>query len=173
MSASPFVRQGDPFAGSQPSSSHKRKFTPEEDNFLAYLVRLHGPNNWRAVASQMRGRTVRQCRERWKYYLEPSINKGDWTEAEDQLLVVKYHEIGPKWAQIAAFFASRTDIDLKNRFQRIQRVMKKADHSPAQPPADPPTIFPLLLPDRGAMTILQPVSRSLAQDFDKSEGAKG
>jgi hypothetical protein len=172
MSFPPFV-PGDPFAGSPSSSSPKRKFTQEEDNFLAYLVRLHGSSNWRAVASQMRGRNVRQCRERWKYYLEPSINKGDWMEAEDELLVVKYHEIGPKWAQIAAFFASRTDIDLKNRFQRIQRVMKKVEHSPAQSPADPHRIFPLLMPDRAAMTILQPASRSLAQDFDKSEGTKG
>jgi hypothetical protein len=51
--------------------------------------------------------------------------------------------------------------------------MKKVEHSPAQAPADPHRIFPLLMPDRGAMTILQPVSRSLAQDFDKGDSAKG
>jgi hypothetical protein len=49
----------------------------------------------------MAGRTVRQCRERWKYYLEPSINKLEWTPQEDQLLMEKHHDLGPRWAQIA------------------------------------------------------------------------
>jgi hypothetical protein len=79
----------------------------------------------------MNGRSVRQCRERWKYFLEPSINRGDWTLDEDNLLLSKYDEIGPKWAQISAFFRSRTDIDLKNRFHRIQRgkqTQSKPEH---------------------------------------------
>jgi hypothetical protein len=108
-------------------SGSRQKFSVEEDNFLSYLVSLHGQSNWKQIASQMHNRTVRQCRERWKYYLEPSINRLEWTSEEDELLLAKHEELGPKWAQIGLFFHSRTDIDLKNRFHRIQRTTKRME----------------------------------------------
>jgi hypothetical protein len=110
----------------QKKSGTKQKFSAEEDQYLNYLVSRHGLSNWKQIASHMNGRTVRQCRERWKYYLEPSINKLDWTKQEDELLMEKYQAFGPRWAQIANFFGSRTDIDLKNRFHRIERTHKKS-----------------------------------------------
>jgi hypothetical protein len=58
--------------------------------------------------------------------LEPSLNKLEWTPEEDQLLVAKHHEFGPKWSQLTGFFQSRTDKDLKNRFNKIQRTAVKA-----------------------------------------------
>jgi hypothetical protein len=106
------------------SSSGKKKFTEQEDNYLTHLVGVHGTHNWKAIAWHMNGRTVRQCRERFKYYLEPGIKRPVWTDDEDRLLMDRYATIGPKWAQIAAFFNGRTDIDLKNRYQRLQRAMK-------------------------------------------------
>jgi hypothetical protein len=125
-------------------SPRKLKFTQEEDDLLSFLVHVQGSHDWKTIAAQMRGRTVRQCRERWKYYLDPSLNKGNWTDAEDQLLFAKHQEIGPRWAQIAAFFGSRSDIDLKNRFHRIERVMRHLDSDST--PVKKET-FPLLVPD--------------------------
>ena len=107
--------------------STKKKFSASEDSYLAYLVSIHGPNDWKKIAWNMTGRTVRQCRERWKYYLEPNINRKGWTSEEDELLVEKYREFGPKWAQITAFFENRTDIDLKNRYHKIERSRKRSE----------------------------------------------
>jgi hypothetical protein len=118
----------------------------------------------------MPGRNARQCRERWKHYLEPSINRGEWTEAEDDLLVSKHRELGPKWSQISAFFVSRTAVDLKNRYQRIKRLINNCPEDRQEPPGG--QIFPLLLPERADMTILQPASRSLAHGGSKPEDVK-
>jgi hypothetical protein len=139
----------------------KQKFGPDEDTRLTSLVQLHGPRNWKLVASRMPGRNPRQCRERWKHYLKPSINRGDWTEAEDDLLVSKYRELGPKWSQISAFFVSRTDVDLKNRYQRIRRLINKSVDERQDPPGG--QIFPLLLPERAEMTILHPAPPPLTR----------
>jgi hypothetical protein len=129
------------FDSFHPSKVRKRKFTEEEDTRLAELVAQHGSNSWKKIAMHMNGRSVRQCRERWKYFLEPSINRGDWTVDEDHLLLSKYDEVGPKWAQISAFFRSRTDIDLKNRFHRIQRgkqILSKPEQETKRDPDDRP-----------------------------------
>lgn len=44
---------------------------------------------------------------------------------EDKLLMERYETIGPKWAQLATYFDGRTDIDVKNRYNRIQRVTSR------------------------------------------------
>ena len=94
----------------------KRPFTEEEDAKLIQLVSFFGQNSWKMVAANIPGRTQRQCRERYKTYLAPGIKKTPWTKEEDELLLRKYNELGPKWAIIATFFAGRTDNTIKNRY---------------------------------------------------------
>ena len=82
--------------------------------------------NWEDVAKQLNtGRNSRQCRERWTYYLSPHITNEPWTKEEDDLLLKKYKEIGPKWKKLSLFFKSRTDINLKNRWNLLQRKFNK------------------------------------------------
>lgn len=109
----------------QPRGVSRQKFSAEEDELLLSLVDKYGTQNWKCVMLGMHGRTARQCRERFKYYLEPSLNKNTWTEAEDHILMMRYHELGPRWARIAAFLKNRTPIDLKNRFHLLQRSGQK------------------------------------------------
>ena len=106
----------------------KQKFTASEDSALQALVKKHGTSDWKLIAEHMPNRTSRQCRERWKYYIAPSLQPGvtnEWTKEDDQKLLQKYSEIGPKWSQIARFFPTRTDINLKNRYHRLQRLQSK------------------------------------------------
>ena len=103
----------------------KSKFTENEDCALKFLVSKLGEDNWNEIAFYMNGRTVRQCRERWKNYLNPLVNKDEWTEEEDRLLIEKYEEYGSKWKSISVFFQNRTDIMLKNRFLVIVRKENK------------------------------------------------
>jgi hypothetical protein len=78
-------------------------FTAEDDLRLTVLVNLAGKKQWKEIALAMR-RSVHQSRERWKYCLNPDINhcpwSPGWTGEEDALLMAKYTEIGPRWAQI-------------------------------------------------------------------------
>lgn len=104
------------------TESSKKKFSKDEDEKLKRLVIKYGSNKWRTIASSMPGRTSRQCRERWKYYLSKSPVVHEWSHEEDELLIQKYAEYGSHWAQLTKFFPDRTDINLKNHFKKLQRI---------------------------------------------------
>ena len=105
----------------------KTKFTPEEDQKLTMLVSLYGKEKWEEVSKFMEGRSPRQCKERWSYYLNPEINHGPWTPQEDALLEEKYKQFGPKWTRITVFFPARTEINVRNRWLVNKRHKEKAE----------------------------------------------
>lgn len=99
-----------------PKCISRNKFSLEEDHNLVKLVQHFGPNNWKRISSLMKDRTPRQCRERYKKYLSGSFSNEPWTPEEDELLLQKYNELGPKWTVIANFFKSRSNINVRNRY---------------------------------------------------------
>lgn len=111
--------------------SIKIKFTPEEDEKLRNLVQAHGTNSWNLIAGLMGNRNARQCRERWKNYVNPELRNEPWTLEEDKLLVEKYEEYGPKWNKIAKHFVNRSDNSLRNRWQLMLRQWERRRQTPA------------------------------------------
>jgi hypothetical protein len=99
----------------------KRKFSPAEDAALKQLVEENGTNDWAKIASQMRARDSRQCKERWYHYLMPELVKLPWAQADDILLECKVAEQGRKWKMFESSFPGRTDIDIKNRYNVLAR----------------------------------------------------
>ena len=108
-----------------PRSLPKKKFTEEDDQKLREIIARIGTSSWIEVAKAMGDRNSRQCKERWENYLDPTINTSPWTQEEDDLLIQKQLEIGSKWVTIAHFFNRRTDAQVKNRWQMLDRKMKK------------------------------------------------
>jgi hypothetical protein len=103
-------------------------FTAAEDRKLIKLVSDSGRRpNWRAISIIMKTRTPRQCRERYQNYLSPSIEHMDWTQEEDNIILEKFGYIGPKWNLISKFLNGRTGNSIRNRFQSIQRRLKKLE----------------------------------------------
>ena len=98
--------------------SMKKHFSKGEDEKLKYLVSVFGDNNWSLVSQYMPGRQPRQCRERYIGYLMPSLVAHPWTEMEDELLIKKYEELGPKWVKFVPFFPGRSDSNIKNRWHK-------------------------------------------------------
>lgn len=94
----------------------KRLFTEKEDQILMLLVSLFGDKNWGEVAEFIPGKTKRQCRERYKIYLAPGINHGNWRQCDDERLNALYCQIGPRWSLLTRFFPGRTANFLKNRY---------------------------------------------------------
>jgi hypothetical protein len=99
----------------------KVRFTPDEDARLTDLVDEYGTNDWGAVALAMQTRNARQCRERYKNYLDPALRTDWWTAEEDALLQRKYDELGAKWNRISKFFKNRPDNALRNRWRLLDR----------------------------------------------------
>jgi hypothetical protein len=123
------------------------KFTPEEDAQLSDLVKMHGELNWSLIAAYLPGRNVRQCRERWRHYLMPSLVSAPFSEEEDATLQSKYKELGPRWKQIASSFVGRTDITLKNRWLFLNRRMLRQKREGCLAPArSRPPVTPNPLP---------------------------
>ena len=105
--------------------SIRRSFTEYEDEQIKKLVQEFGDQNWKKIAEHLKTRSARQCRERYKNYLTPGIVNGPWTKEEDELLIQKFHEYGAKWIQIASFYPTRSEINIKNRWSSISKKMLK------------------------------------------------
>ena len=102
----------------------KAKFTLSEDALLKSLVDIYGEENWEEVASNIKGRNPRQCKDRWFFYLSPHLNHSPWTQEEEAKLVTLVNEVGPHWVKIAKYFDGRTDTQIKNKWNVIKRKME-------------------------------------------------
>lgn len=119
---------------SKATKARKRiPFTKEEDRQLLQLVQYFGANdknNWYFIASHIKGRTPRQCRERYQLFLCDNIRKkAKWTKNEDELLISKYKLLGPHWKQMEPYFNGRTSYNIKNRFISLNRRFKFTNES--------------------------------------------
>jgi hypothetical protein len=116
----------------------RTKFSEFEDWKLRNLVLSMPLINWKVIGSLMGNRTPRQCRERYKNYLAPSVRIDPWTAEEEALLVTKYREMGPKWSQMAPLFNRRTPVSLKNHHAKIAQHFSGDDRSEDPPDAPIP-----------------------------------
>ena len=110
------------------NNKKKFKFSQDEDIKLIKLVGIYG-DDWMTISKNLKGRNIRQCRERWRYYLDPSLKSVPWTDNDDQLLLQKVHEIGHKWKLLTSYFPGRTYISLKNRYATLTRRISKQKES--------------------------------------------
>lgn len=109
--------------------TERRKWVPEEDEKLSKLVKKYGTKNWRIIASHLRGRLPKQCRERWINHLDPNIVKGRLTEAEWNTVLEAHDEIGNRWSEIAKLLPGRTPNQIKNHWHATIRKTSKRKSS--------------------------------------------
>ena len=81
----------------------------QEDDLVQRLVADHGGSEaelaslgasnikWLTIGSKVPGRTGKQCRERWHNLLAPTVNKSNWSEDEDNMIVHSLQTLGTKW----------------------------------------------------------------------------
>jgi hypothetical protein len=118
-----------------PGRYFKTKFTADEDALLMQLVSQFGSDDWNQVSRFMGTRNGRQCRERYKNYLNPTLNQSPWTAEEDQILLSQFQQYGAKWNTIAKSFTNRSDLSLRNRYNQLNRQMNRQE--PVAAPATP------------------------------------
>ncbi|XP_031386280.1 transcription factor MYB88-like isoform X2 [Punica granatum] len=117
-------------AGSSESDSKKKErhivtWTPEEDDILREVVRIHGTENWPAIALKFKDKSTRQCRRRWSTYLNSDFKRGGWSPEEDKLLCEAQKVYGNRWTEIAKVVSGRTDNAVKNRFTTLCKKRAK------------------------------------------------
>lgn len=101
------------------------KFTEAEDKKLIDLVKKYGTRNWNLISKKMRNKAPRQCHARFMNYVNPQLNHGDWTKEDEELLLQKFDEIGPKWTNLASFFKNRPANDVRYKLLRLNRARSK------------------------------------------------
>jgi hypothetical protein len=97
----------------------RHNFTKFEDRRLRELVEEYG-SNWAKVAAALKTRSAKQCRDRYKNYLDPNVRNQPWTPEEENLLERKVAEIGRKWTLIAKLFENRSEANVKNHWTAMQ-----------------------------------------------------
>lgn len=110
----------------------KQPWTEEEDEFLKdFAMRC---KKWTLLAKEINNefhnnvliRNQKQCRERWKNFLDPELKKKPFSKSEDDL-IVKLYEKHKSWAKVAKELKNRNENQVKNRYRALKDRKKNKD----------------------------------------------
>jgi hypothetical protein len=84
------------------------------------LESIGGPK-WKVISDEFNRRfgskrNAKIVRERWFNFLNPELNKGEWSANEEIQLLDAVHVVGRRWAKVAKIMTGRTDHTVKNHF---------------------------------------------------------
>ncbi|CAD8091165.1 unnamed protein product [Paramecium sonneborni] len=116
-------------------SAYNNPWTEQEDQYLLEIIlqflKQKKGNKWSKIAKELNDvsqnkfmRTPKQCRERWGNKLDPSINREEWSDAEDLYFLQLLLQHGRRWAEIAIRLSAvteskkRTEFALKHRYKK-------------------------------------------------------
>jgi myb proto-oncogene protein len=113
-------------------SYSRQSWNEDEDQELTEIIDELGPQHWSRVAAQLNlrlhnGLPIRlgkQCRERWLGTLDPEIQKSEWTNEEDSILISQQMLHGNKWSTISEHLPGRTENQTKNRWRKLEKLAK-------------------------------------------------
>jgi hypothetical protein len=105
----------------EPPSTHKTKWSAEEDEQLRQAITELGTGSWNDVSRRVPTRTGKQCRERWVGQLSPTISREIWQPSEDAALYHAHCVHGNQWTIISLQMPGRSSLSIKNRWNWLLR----------------------------------------------------
>ncbi len=99
-------------------------WTIYEDKTLIDLIEKYGPQKWSFISKALKGRSGKQCRERWYNHLSPDINMSEWSLEEEMLLLLMHNKLGNKWSELRKYLKGRTDNNIKNHWNSNMKKKK-------------------------------------------------
>jgi hypothetical protein len=106
----------------------KGAWSKEVDAILKDIIRQAedlSKVNWINASKLIKGRTPKQCRERWTLSLDPSINRGPWDPQEDAKIIEMHKKLGSCWSEIKKMFDNRTENQIKTRFHTLKKKSRR------------------------------------------------
>jgi hypothetical protein len=109
-------------------------WSKEEDKRLTDIMKKYkNARDWEPIAKELnRGRTAKECHERWIRYLKPGVRKGQWTDHEDAIVmeVVENSSEQPftRWSDLAQRLPGRVGKQIRDRW--VNHLNPAIDHMP-------------------------------------------
>lgn len=103
-------------------------WTNAEDQILRAAVSKYGLTQWARVASLLPKKTAKQAKARWNEYLNPQIDRSEWTREDDEKLLGLAKLLPNQWRSIAPIMG-RTATQCVERYQKLLEDAVKGDDS--------------------------------------------
>lgn len=99
----------------------KITWTDEENKKLEECVKIYGPSSWTFISDKIgSNKSASQCYQHWHRVINPLINKEDWNENEEEILMKEVVNQSYSWSKICKSIPHRTDVQCKYQYQRLQ-----------------------------------------------------
>ena len=107
--------------------SKKGQWSAKEDQIVKDWALRNGPRKWSICSVVVEGRSGKQCRDRWRNYLDPFINHSEWTDTEQMKVFAEMKHNWSSWTLIAKNITNRSESAVKNLFYSSIRKIKRSE----------------------------------------------
>lgn len=102
-------------------------FKPSEDAMIIKWRKKRPDAPWSEIAKKIKGKTAKQCNDRYNKHLKHVRNETPWTQEEDQKLDELVGINGHNWVLISTLLGNRSNIEVKNRWTVLNRIKVKKE----------------------------------------------
>lgn len=109
-------------------------WTKEDDTHLSEVMKKYkNPRDWEPIAKDHgRGKSAKECHERWIRYLKPGVRKGQWQDHEDAIVVeavtTSTEQPFTRWSDLAQRLPGRVGKQIRDRW--VNHLNPNINHLP-------------------------------------------